>query len=159
MKRTRKPRVTMVSLGCAKNLVDSEIILGSAVAEGFDVTNESTLADIVVINTCAFIGDAKEESIDAILTAAQSPERKLVVAGCLPQRHRVELAREIPEIDAFLSLDDVANAGKIFRDLLEKKPAGKRRQGTPSIPQSTSTALASPWLSPAGLMPCSTWTQ
>jgi len=118
MKRSRKPRVAMVSLGCAKNLVDSEIILGSAIEKGFDVTNDTTLADIVVINTCAFIGDAKEESIDAILSAAQFPQQKLVVAGCLPQRYRAELATEIPEIDAFLSLDDVANAGKLFHNLL-----------------------------------------
>jgi ribosomal protein S12 methylthiotransferase len=108
----------MVSLGCAKNLVDAEIMLGAAIKEGFQITPHAAEADIIVVNTCGFIDSAKQESIDAILTARQHPSQKLVVSGCLAQRHRDELARELPEVDAFMVLDDVPQAGDIFSKLL-----------------------------------------
>ncbi len=110
----------MVSLGCAKNLVDAEIMLGSAIKEGFQITSEASEADILVVNTCGFIDSAKQESIDAILTARRHPSQKLVVSGCLAQRHREELARELPEVDAFMVLDDVPRAGDIFSRLLNE---------------------------------------
>ena len=112
------PKVGMVSLGCAKNLVDAEIMLGAALKEGFQITPHAAEADIIVVNTCGFIDSAKQESIDAILTARQHPSQKLVVSGCLAQRHRDELARELPEVDAFMVLDDVPRAGDIFSKLL-----------------------------------------
>jgi ribosomal protein S12 methylthiotransferase len=119
----RPPRVGMMSLGCAKNLVDAEIMLGDAVAGGFEITANADEADIIVVNTCGFIESAKLESIEAILEARRRPGQKLVVSGCLAQRYREQLARELPEVDAFIGLDQVANAGEIFRGVLasEKK--------------------------------------
>jgi ribosomal protein S12 methylthiotransferase len=115
---SRPPRVGMVSLGCAKNLVDAEIMLGSARAGGFEITSDAGKADVLVVNTCGFIESAKRESIAAILQARRRPEQKLVVSGCLAQRYREELARELPEVDAFVGLDEVASAGEIFRGVL-----------------------------------------
>ncbi|HEY5777465.1 MAG TPA: 30S ribosomal protein S12 methylthiotransferase RimO [Terrimicrobiaceae bacterium] len=114
----RPPKVGMISLGCAKNLVDAEIMLGSARSGGFEVTARAEEADVLVVNTCGFIESAKQESIDAILEARRRPEQKLVVSGCLAQRYREELSRELPEVDAFIGLDQVANAGEIFRGVL-----------------------------------------
>jgi len=120
----------MVTLGCAKNLVDAEIMLGSAKAEGFELTSDPAAADILVVNTCGFIDSAKEESIEAILESHRArglqprPGQRLVVSGCLSQRFSSELASELPEVDAFIGLDQVANAGKIFRDLLEAPASG-----------------------------------
>ena len=115
---SRPPKVGMISLGCAKNLVDSEIMLGSARAGGFEITSDAGQADVLVVNTCGFVESAKQESIDAILAARQRPEQKLIVSGCLAQRYQRELARELPEVDAFVGLDEVASAGKIFHQVL-----------------------------------------
>jgi ribosomal protein S12 methylthiotransferase len=114
----RPPKVGMISLGCAKNLVDAEVMLGDAVARGFEVTADAEEADILVVNTCGFIESAKQESIEAILEARQRPDQKLVVSGCLVQRYRDQLARELPEVDAFIGLDQVATAGEIFRNVI-----------------------------------------
>src|SRR5205085_7827027 len=87
----QRPKVGMVSLGCAKNLVDGEIMLGSVLERGMDITSSAEDADVLVINTCAFIDSAKEESIDAILEAHQQrglhgrSNQKLIVSGCLSQ--------------------------------------------------------------------------
>ncbi len=109
----------MISLGCAKNLVDAEIMLGGARAGGFEVTADAEEADVIVVNTCGFIESAKQESIEAILEARRRPEQKLVVSGCLAQRYREELARELPEVDAFIGLDQVATASETFRQVLQ----------------------------------------
>jgi len=119
----RTPRVGMISLGCAKNLIDSEIMLGSAAVRGFEVAMDPEAADVVVVNTCGFIESAKQESIDAILAARTHPSQRLVVAGCLAQRHREELAEALPEVDAFMGLDDVAQAGEFFQRLLSEDQA------------------------------------
>src|SRR6267143_1399032 len=98
----RSVKVGMISLGCAKNLVDAEIMLGDILAHGMEVTANADDADVVIINTCAFIDSAKEESIEAILDAHQErglrkrPGQKLVVSGCMSQRFANELASEIP---------------------------------------------------------------
>ena len=113
----------MISLGCAKNLVDAEIMLGSARANGFEITSDADQADVLVVNTCGFIESAKQESIDAILAARQRPEQKLVVSGCLAQRYQRDLARELPEVDAFLGLDEVASAGETFHRVLAASQA------------------------------------
>ena len=120
----RPPKVGMVSLGCAKNLVDAEIMLGDAVARGFEITADADEADVLVVNTCGFIESAKQESIEAILEARRKPGQKLVVSGCLAQRYREQLARELPEVDAFIGLDQVATAGEIFRDVLSSTKQG-----------------------------------
>lgn len=111
----------MISLGCAKNLVDAEIMLGGAATRGFEVTADAEEADVIVVNTCGFIDSAKQESIDAILEARRRPEQKLIVSGCLAQRYREELARELPEVDAFIGLDQITAAGEIFHEVLAKK--------------------------------------
>ncbi|HRJ71696.1 MAG TPA: 30S ribosomal protein S12 methylthiotransferase RimO [Terrimicrobiaceae bacterium] len=116
----RPPKVGMISLGCAKNLVDAEIMLGGAASKGFEVTSDADEADVIVVNTCGFIDSAKQESIDAILEARRHPGQKLVVSGCLAQRYREELARELPEVDAFIGLDQIATAGEIFREVLAR---------------------------------------
>src|SRR3954465_13779251 len=104
-------KVGFVSLGCPKNLVDGEVMLGYAQQAGHEITSDSADADVLVVNTCAFIDRAKQESIDAILEMAQQKRdgkcSRLVVTGCLAERYRDELKREIPEIDAVLGTGEV----------------------------------------------------
>jgi len=117
-------RVGMISLGCAKNLVDAEIMLGGVRAKGMEITRSADDADVMIVNTCGFIDAAKEESIEAILSAHEQRlsrkggRQRLVVSGCLSQRFANELAAEIPEVDAFIGLDQVAEAGNIIERLL-----------------------------------------
>jgi len=123
-----RPKIGMVSLGCAKNLVDAEIMLGGAAKENFDLTREPDEADVLVINTCGFIDQAKEESIDTILEMHQRrlsarPEQKIIVSGCLAQRYHEELKREIPEVDAFIGLDQIADFPRIVREVLDRPAA------------------------------------
>ncbi len=114
----------MISLGCAKNLVDAEIMLGSVLQRGMEITSRPEDADVLVVNTCAFIDSAKEESIEAILEAHQQrglnrrPHQKLIVSGCMSQRFAKELRQEMPEIDAFISLDQVAQLGEIVERII-----------------------------------------
>lgn len=109
--RPRPVRVGMIGLGCAKNRVDGEVMLGHLAEHGAEIVTELDSAEIVVVNTCGFIADAKRESIEAILEVAArkrtGPLRRLVVAGCMAQRYAAELAAEIPEIDAFIGLDEL----------------------------------------------------
>jgi ribosomal protein S12 methylthiotransferase len=104
-------KIGFVSLGCPKNLVDGEVMLGLAREAGHEITSDSTDADVLVVNTCAFIDSAKEESIDAILEMAAHRRNgrcsRLVVTGCLAERYRNDLRREIPEIDAVLGTGEV----------------------------------------------------
>jgi len=93
-------------------------MLGSAAAHGFEPTSDAEKADVLIVNTCGFIEQAREESIDAILTARRRDDQWLVVAGCLSQRHRAELEQALPEVDAFLGLDDVANTGPLLAALM-----------------------------------------
>ena len=120
-----RPKIGMVSLGCAKNLVDAEIMLGGAAQENFELTREPDEADVLVINTCGFIYQAKEESIDTILEMHQRrlaarPAQKIIVSGCLAQRYHEELKREIPEVDAFIGLDQIAEFPRIVREVLDR---------------------------------------
>jgi ribosomal protein S12 methylthiotransferase len=112
-------KVGMISLGCAKNLVDAEVMLGDAASRGYEITANSDDADVIVVNTCGFIDTAKQESIDAILEAGSKLRegQKLVVSGCLSQRYAGELRNELPEVHAFIGLDQVAQAGSILDDL------------------------------------------
>jgi len=104
-------KIGLVSLGCPKNLVDGEVMLGLARQAGHELTPHAADADVIVVNTCAFIDRAKQESIDAILEMAElkkaSPSRRLVVTGCLAERYRDELREQIPEIDALLGTGEV----------------------------------------------------
>src|SRR3989441_6258180 len=104
-------KIGFVSLGCPKNLVDSEVMLGALKREGYAITSNKEEADVLVINTCGFIDSAKQESIDAILEMAELKVhgncKKLVVAGCLAERYRVEIRKEIPEIDFVFGPDEL----------------------------------------------------
>src|SRR4030095_2975126 len=124
---SRKPKVGMISLGCAKNLVDAEIMLGSVLQRGMEITSRAEEADVLVVNTCAFIDSAKEESIEAILEAHQQrglnkrPDQKLIVSGCMSQRFARELRNELPEVDAFIGLDQIARLGDVVEKILNKR--------------------------------------
>jgi ribosomal protein S12 methylthiotransferase len=117
-------KVGMISLGCAKNLVDAEIMLGSVLQRGMEITSRAEDADVLVVNTCAFIDSAKEESIEAILEAHQQRglnkrfDQKLIVSGCMSQRFARELRKEMPEVDAFIGLDQVAQLGGIIEKIV-----------------------------------------
>ena len=120
-------KILFVSLGCDKNLVDTEMMLGMLREKGYDFTDDENEADIVVVNTCCFIGDAKEESINTLLEMAQLRKdgkiKALLAAGCLAQRYREEIQKEIPEVDAILgtmAIEEIAEA-------VEEVLAGKSR--------------------------------
>jgi len=114
----------MISLGCAKNLVDAEIMLGSVLQRGMEITSSADDADVLVVNTCAFIDSAKEESIDTILSAHQArglnkrAGQKLIVSGCMSQRFARELREEMPEVDAFIGLNEVKELGLIVEKVM-----------------------------------------
>jgi ribosomal protein S12 methylthiotransferase len=119
-------RVGMISLGCAKNLVDAEIMLGSLLKDGVEITNDAAQADCVIVNTCSFIDSAQEESVDTILESAQVREARnrgqgLIVSGCLSQRFRDELPKLFPEVDAFMGIDQVAQVGEIVKTALARR--------------------------------------
>ena len=110
-------KLLFISLGCDKNLVDTEFMLGMLQADGIEMTNDETEADIIIVNSCCFINDAKEESINTILEMAEykktGPLKALIVTGCLAQRYQDEIKTEIPEVDAILgtnSYDDIVHA-------------------------------------------------
>src|SRR5215831_18038302 len=104
-------KIGMVSLGCPKNLVDSEVMLGLAQQSGHQLTRDAADADVLIVNTCAFIDKAKQESIDTILEMAELKKtgkcQRLVVTGCMAERYRDELRAQIPEIDAVLGTGEV----------------------------------------------------
>ena len=116
MSDSKKPKVGFVSLGCPKNLVDSEVMLGTLAGKGYSITAQKEDADVIVVNTCGFIDSAKKESIDTILEMAelktQGNCKKLVVAGCLAERYRNEIQKEIPEIDFVFGPDEL---GRIYQ--------------------------------------------
>ena len=113
---SRTPKVGMISLGCAKNLVDAEVMLGHLAERGVRVVADAAAAEVVIVNTCGFIESAKQESVDTILEVAARKRggglKRLVVAGCMAQRYAEELRAEIPEVDAFVGLDELERAGE-----------------------------------------------
>ncbi len=122
-RRKSTVKVGMISLGCAKNLVDGEVMLGHLESVGIRVTADAREADVVVVNTCGFITDAKQESIDSILEVVEAKNagrvRRLVVSGCMAQAYAEELKKEIPEIDAFIGLDELEQIAAAVRGELE----------------------------------------
>lgn len=116
---TKENKVHFISLGCPKNLVDSEIMAGTLMKDGYRVVGEAEEADTVIVNTCGFIEDSKQESIDRILEMAQLKEqgtiKKLVVAGCLTQRYKNDLVNELPEADLFVGSGEFQNISKILK--------------------------------------------
>ncbi|HEY4708166.1 MAG TPA: 30S ribosomal protein S12 methylthiotransferase RimO [Thermodesulfobacteriota bacterium] len=113
-------KLCMVSLGCPKNLVDSEVMLGILKHAGVELTANEADADILVVNTCGFIGDAKEESIDAILSLAEHKKtgrcRKLIVAGCLSQRYKDDLSESLPEVDCFIGTGEYHRIAEVIEE-------------------------------------------
>ncbi|MBP7376754.1 MAG: 30S ribosomal protein S12 methylthiotransferase RimO, partial [Pyrinomonadaceae bacterium] len=106
-------KVGFVSLGCPKNLVDSEVMMGQLAASGYEITNDAGEADTVVVNTCGFIESAKQESVDAILEAmrwkTEGKANRVIVAGCLVERYRDDLMKELPDVDAFIGTSQVGD--------------------------------------------------
>ncbi len=128
------PTVGIISLGCAKNLIDSEVMLGHLAEAGMVLTPDPELADVLIVNTCSFIGPAKEESVNAILESIRErgadPERagqRIVVAGCLPQRFAEELPALLPEVDAFIGLDQIREIAPILQRLLGHERADEEK--------------------------------
>lgn len=117
-------KVSLVSLGCPKNLVDAEIMLGSLTKIGYEVTTDEKEAEVIIVNTCSFIKEAKEESVDTILDLADRKHdarcQLLVVSGCLPQRYQEELAKELPEVDIFIGTGDYPRIAEIIAEHQEK---------------------------------------
>jgi len=120
--------VGLVSLGCAKNLIDSEVMMGHLAQAGMALTPDAELADVLIVNTCSFIDMAKQESVNAIFEAvnarAEDSDRarqKIIVAGCLSQRFAKELPGLMPEVDAFIGLDQITSVAPIIRNLLGKE--------------------------------------
>lgn len=120
-----KYKVSLVSLGCPKNLVDAEVMLGHLPANRFEITTDEAQADIIVVNTCSFIQDAKEESVETILEVADHKKtgncKLLVVSGCLPQRYRDELAKDLPEVDLFVGTGDAPRIVELISAALKSE--------------------------------------
>ncbi len=124
-----KIKLFCVSLGCDKNLVDTEKMLGVAGGLGVSFTDDETEADVILVNTCCFIGDAKEESVNTILEMARYKEegkcRALIVAGCLAQRYKQEIIDEIPEVDAILGTTSYEEIGNVLTRLFGEEKREK----------------------------------
>lgn len=137
-KTLKKNKVNVVTLGCAKNIFDSEVMMAQLKANAFDVEHESEQVDseIVIINTCGFIDNAKEESINTILAWAKEKEKgnveKLYVTGCLSERYKPELERDIPEVDAFFGTRELPRLLKTLKADYKHELIGERLLTTPS---------------------------
>ena len=130
-------RIMFVSLGCDKNLVDTEMMLGQLYEKGYEFTDDETQADIVVVNTCCFIGDAKEESINTLLEMAELRKngslKALIASGCLAQRYREEIQTEIPEVDAIIGTMAIDEIVRTVEEVLAGQRSNhyKDLNGTP----------------------------
>jgi len=126
-------RVGLISLGCAKNLVDAEIMVGTLLKDGVEIISDARQADVVIVNTCSFIDSAQEESIDTILESAElraatNPGQGLIVSGCLPQRFRDDLPKLLPEVDAFIGIDQVARITDVVKQVLARRAARQKSE-------------------------------
>lgn len=129
MQEAVKQKICLVSLGCPKNLVDSELMLGMLKESGAELVTKEAEADVLIVNTCGFIGDAKEESIDAILSLAEYKKtgrcRRLIVTGCLSQRYKDDLAKSMPEVDCFIGTGEFHRiAEAVKEDFMERVLVG-----------------------------------
>ena len=132
-------KILFVSLGCDKNLVDSEVMLGLLRSEGFQLTGEEAEADVIVVNSCCFIGDAKEESINTILEMAAWKEegvcRALIVTGCLAERYKAEVLAEMPEVDAVVGTASYDKIVEVVKDVLHLKSGCQVFQNIDQTPE------------------------
>jgi ribosomal protein S12 methylthiotransferase len=137
-KTLKKNKVNVITLGCSKNIVDSEVLMGQLRANNFDVEHESAKDDaaIVIINTCGFIENAKQESIDAILRYAEAREEgmidKLYVTGCLSERYKPELEKDIPQVDAYFGTRELPRLLKTLKADYKHELVGERLLTTPN---------------------------
>src|SRR5438132_14075968 len=131
-KTLKKNKVNVITLGCSKNLVDSEVLMGQLKGNNFEVEHESESndANIVIINTCGFIDNAKQESIDTILQYAKLKEKgkieKLIVTGCLSERYKPDLEKEITNVDAFFGTRDLPRLLKTLNADYKHELIGER---------------------------------
>ncbi|HEX9784664.1 MAG TPA: 30S ribosomal protein S12 methylthiotransferase RimO [Opitutaceae bacterium] len=139
-------KVGLISLGCAKNLVDSEIMVGHLQKAGMQLTADTASADVVIVNTCSFLNSAKEESIQTILEAHEErgmrkrrQEQKLIVAGCMAQRFSKDLPGALPEVDAFIGLDQVTTVATVIDELYARERGA--REPAPNIVNARSTFI------------------
>ena len=120
-------KILFVSLGCDKNLVDTEMMLGMLSEKGYSFTDDEEEAEAVIVNTCCFIGDAKEESINTLLELAQRKDsgqlKALIAAGCLAQRYGEEIRKEIPQVDALVGTMAVGEISDALEEVLAGKPS------------------------------------
>ncbi|MBB5350395.1 ribosomal protein S12 methylthiotransferase [Haloferula luteola] len=128
--------VGLISLGCAKNLIDSEVMMGHLAQAGMALTPDAELADVLIVNTCSFIDMAKNESIEAVFGAvnarnddSERKNQKIIVAGCLSQRFATHLPGLMPEVDAFIGLDQITKVAPIIEGLVGKTPAPPKDDG------------------------------
>ena len=155
---TQNPRVSIVSLGCSRNDVDSEELAGRLTTDGWNLVADGDQTDVVLVNTCGFIEQAKKDSIDTILEASEllAGSGKVVAVGCLAQRYGKDLAAELPEADAILSFDDYADIGSTLRRVLAGESIaphtpGDRRKLLPISPaarQSATQGVSTPGMGP-----------
>ncbi|HSY77563.1 MAG TPA: radical SAM protein, partial [Bacteroidia bacterium] len=135
-KTIKKNKVNVVTLGCSKNLIDSEVLMAQLKANNYDVKHESGDAPIVVINTCGFIDNAKQESIDTILRYVDAKKagqvEKVYVTGCLSQRYRPELEKEIPQVDGYFGTRDLPRLLKTLKADYKHELVGERLLTTPN---------------------------
>jgi len=121
----KRPKIGIISLGCPRNLVDSELMLGKLAAKKYIISDSIEGSDVAIINTCAFVEDAKREAIDIILKAAQLKKegsiKKLIVTGCMGQRYAKVLKKDIPEVDAILGIDNFKNIEKAIQTVFDDK--------------------------------------
>ena len=118
-------KIGMVSLGCAKNRVDAEMLLFTLKQEGFEIVADPAMSDVAIVNTCGFIEDAKQESIDEILELAELKKegriKAIIVTGCLAERYQTEILKELYEIDAVVGIGANSNIANIVREVLKGK--------------------------------------
>ena len=122
----RPRRVGLISLGCAKNLVDAEIMLGALLKGGVEIVNDPAQADAIIVNTCSFIDSAQEESVDTIFESTEfrsqtRPDQAVIVSGCMPQRFREELPKLMPEVDVFMGIDQVEQVGQLVEQAIASR--------------------------------------
>jgi ribosomal protein S12 methylthiotransferase len=136
-------KIALISLGCAKNLVDSEVMLGTLRRDGIELTANATEADAVIVNTCSFIDASKAESVHTILEAEarreSNPGQALIVTGCLSQRYPEQLKKEMPEVDAFVGLDQITQITGIVRSAVESRRSRKHPASSVQHPVSVVT--------------------
>lgn len=116
-----KIKIALINHGCAKNLVDSELMLGILAQNGYDITLDDEKADIVIINTCSFIHDAEKESVHSIIEIVNKG-KKIIITGCLPQKHKEELKKAVPEASAMIGTSEIAKIADVVKEITQDSP-------------------------------------